>query len=203
MMLGIVTWNRYDDELTSTLTIFQALQLASLLGVRLEDLLTENVPSSSKIALLDLPSMVKGHIAREGISIEEFESRVGWELQEFLQSPVKVAAELPIMFLRDVSGPLGINWLSLAPEPRRLSRRLHTLRGWSHGNNIEAIFSRSERTCGADGLRASRPVWLAMGGDPVDASKIGCTNESLRRWVQQAERDQGVRAGLSTRIVSA
>jgi transcriptional regulator with XRE-family HTH domain len=105
----------YDDELTSTLTIFQALQLASLLDVRLEDLLTENAPCS-RIALLDLPSMVKGHIAREGMSIEEFESRVGWELQEFLQSPVKLAAELPIMFLRDVSGPLGINWLSLAPE---------------------------------------------------------------------------------------
>ena len=106
----------YDDELTSTLTIFQALQLASLLGVRLEDLLTEHVPSSCRIALMDLPSMVKGHIAREGISIEEFESRVGWELQEFLQAPVKAAAELPIMFLRDISGPLGINWLSLAPE---------------------------------------------------------------------------------------
>ena len=30
------------------------------------------------------------------------------------------------------------------------------------------------------------------------ASKIGCTNESLRRWVQQAERDEGKRAGPST-----
>jgi transposase len=29
------------------------------------------------------------------------------------------------------------------------------------------------------------------------AGKIGCTSESLRRWVQQAERDQGVRAGPS------
>src|SRR5260221_6212895 len=27
------------------------------------------------------------------------------------------------------------------------------------------------------------------------AGKIGCTAESLRRWVQQAERDQGKRAG--------
>ena len=30
------------------------------------------------------------------------------------------------------------------------------------------------------------------------ATKMGCTAESLRRWVQQAERDEGTRAGLST-----
>ena len=30
------------------------------------------------------------------------------------------------------------------------------------------------------------------------ASKIGCTAESLRRWVQQSERDRGDRPGLST-----
>jgi len=29
------------------------------------------------------------------------------------------------------------------------------------------------------------------------AAKMGCTAETLRRWVRQAERDQGRRAGLS------
>ena len=30
------------------------------------------------------------------------------------------------------------------------------------------------------------------------ASKIGCTAETLRRWVRQAERDQGLREGPTT-----
>jgi transposase len=30
------------------------------------------------------------------------------------------------------------------------------------------------------------------------AAKIGCTAETLRKWVRQAERDQGLRAGTMT-----
>ena len=30
------------------------------------------------------------------------------------------------------------------------------------------------------------------------AEKIGCTHETLRRWVRQAQRDSGERPGLST-----
>ena len=37
--------------------------------------------------------------------------------------------------------------------------------------------------------------WAAIGSI---AAKIGCTGETLRKWVRQAERDRGRRAGLST-----
>ena len=37
--------------------------------------------------------------------------------------------------------------------------------------------------------------WSAM---TSIASKIGCTAETLRKWVRQAEQDQGLRAGLTS-----
>ena len=38
--------------------------------------------------------------------------------------------------------------------------------------------------------------WAAIGSI---AAKIGCTAETLRQWVRQAERDHGLRAGPTTR----
>ena len=37
--------------------------------------------------------------------------------------------------------------------------------------------------------------WATIGSI---AAKIGCTPETLRKWVRQAERDQGRRAGTTT-----
>jgi len=105
-----------DEELTATLTLFQAMQLASILGVRLDELLEEAPADGERIALVDLPELINAHAAREGISMEQFEEQVGWEVRDFLDSPVKTAAELPIAFLQAVAARLGINWLSVVPD---------------------------------------------------------------------------------------
>ncbi len=53
--------------------------------------------------------------------------------------------------------------------------------------------------------RAVRLVWEQAGAHPSEwsaicsiAEKVGCTAETLRKWVRQAERDSGKRPGLST-----
>lgn len=43
-----------------------------------------------------------------------------------------------------------------------------------------------------DGAGEHGSQWAAIGSI---AAKIGCTAETLRRWVRQAERDRGNRAG--------
>ena len=46
-----------------------------------------------------------------------------------------------------------------------------------------------------DGAGEHGSQWAAIGSI---AAKIGCTAETLRRWVRQAERDGGKRAGPTT-----
>jgi transcriptional regulator with XRE-family HTH domain len=107
---------RYDEELTSTLTLFQATALASFLGVGLSELVSGSDQAHEAFSIMDLPSRIRSHLEQNGISVEQFEEELGWDIREFLESPLKVAAESPIMFLQGVSEALGIDWLAMVPD---------------------------------------------------------------------------------------
>jgi transposase-like protein len=47
----------------------------------------------------------------------------------------------------------------------------------------------------APDLERMESQWAAIG---AIAAKFGCSAETLRKWIRQAERDQGVRPGLTT-----
>ena len=71
------------------------------------------------------------------------------------------------------------------------------MRGWSDEHN-KKVFPRGTGTGGSAGIdhqSAHASQWAAM--ESV-AAKIGCTAETLRKWVRQAERDQGRRDGITT-----
>jgi transcriptional regulator with XRE-family HTH domain len=105
-----------DGELASTLTLFQAIQLASLLGVRLHDIMGEEPPPELTIPLTELPAHIKNHTSRAGTTLDAFEERVGWKLGEFMDAPLQCAAELPLAFFQAIAHELGIDWLSLVPD---------------------------------------------------------------------------------------
>ncbi len=105
-----------DDELAATLTMFKAMELASLLGVPLHELFDAPPPASERLSLVDLPERIVAHAKRSGKSVAQLEERIGWELRDYLRSPVQAAAELPILFFQAVAAELGINWLALVPD---------------------------------------------------------------------------------------
>ena len=109
---------RYDDELASTLTLFQAKHLATLVSAPLSDLLIENEHCARRVSLLDLPALIRTYIEAEQLSLEEFEDLIGWEVERFLESPVASAAEMPIAFLRDLSNHLDVSLLALLVDER-------------------------------------------------------------------------------------
>ena len=83
-------------------------------------------------------------------------------------------------------------------ESYRVSRRPHFLGGWGH-------MGRSSRFSPEVRERAVRMVeehreahasaWAVL---QSVAPKLGCTAETLRKWVRQAQRDAGHRPGLTT-----
>jgi transcriptional regulator with XRE-family HTH domain len=105
-----------DDELPATLTLFQGMELAALLGVTLGDLFSAAGAPAARIALVELPERMRAQMAREHISVEDYEERAGWSVSDFLDAPLQAAATLPILFFQSIASVLGVDWLTLIPD---------------------------------------------------------------------------------------
>jgi transcriptional regulator with XRE-family HTH domain len=118
--LGLnVAWyadlERKDDQLAQTLTLFKAMELASLLGVTVHELLDQPAVAQ-RIAILELPDRILDYARDAGISIEKLEENLGSDLSDFLASPLQSASELPILFFQKLATVLRLNWLALIPD---------------------------------------------------------------------------------------
>lgn len=107
---------RRDEALPTTLTLFQAIELAACLGVRPHELLGLAPCREEPISILELPARIDAHLARTGTSVARFEVQSGREVCDFLRAPLQTAAELPLAFFMDIARHIGIDWLALVPE---------------------------------------------------------------------------------------
>ena len=87
-------------------------------------------------------------------------------------------------------------------ESARVCRRLHFLRGWSN-EQLKKIFPEiRERAVRMvfEHQREYESEWAAMCSI---SSKIGCTAETLRKWVRRSETDQGNRCNQIVTLIRA
>jgi transcriptional regulator with XRE-family HTH domain len=106
----------HDDELATVFSLSQALSLASILEVSLNDLLGDDEFRGNRLPLVELPKLIGSCLSSENISLEDFEGEVGWQLDQFLDSPLRTALELPPSFLQDLASRLGVDWRSIIPS---------------------------------------------------------------------------------------
>ena len=71
------------------------------------------------------------------------------------------------------------------------------MRGWSN-EQTQTLSPGSPGTGRAAGAGAPGELSLPMGCTDFIADKIGCTAETLRKWVRRAEVDQGSRPGVNS-----
>ena len=105
-----------DGEFAATLTMFKAMELASILEVPLHELLDAPPVTGKGMTLIELPDHILAYAKYAGVSVEQMEEQIGWELRDFLARPIQGATELPIRFFQAVATLLGINWLLLVPD---------------------------------------------------------------------------------------
>ena len=85
----------------------------------------------------------------------------------------------------------------IVSESYRVYRRAHSERGWSPWDDRASTPPNYVSAPCASSLTTPEHTsqWAAIRSV---AEKLGCTTETLRRWVRQAQRDAGHRPGLTT-----
>ncbi len=107
---------RHADQLAATLTLFQAIDLAATLGVRLNELVGAQAAVEAHIPVMELPARIAAYLAVQGITALAFEQQLDYPLRDFMRAPLKEAAELPLEFFQRLGSRLGFDWLALVPE---------------------------------------------------------------------------------------
>src|SRR5574342_585166 len=87
-------------------------------------------------------------------------------------------------------------------EPLRLSRRLHSLRGWGHGESKQ-VFPGGARASSADGVRACPGAPVAVGGDHLDRREDGLCRGDAPEMGAPGRAGPGCAAGTDDRGAAA
>jgi transposase len=64
----------------------------------------------------------------------------------------------------------------------------------------EDLLARGQGTGGANGVGAPARACVTWAAICSIAVKIGCSGETLRSWVRQRERDDGLREGMTSEV---
>jgi hypothetical protein len=107
----------FDDEIVTTLSLEQLVELGRTVGVPPLTLIADDVESVAPVTMETFIERLRARIATEGGDVEAFSNRVGWEMQPVLADPSRAWLDWNVDCLRDVSAALDADWRAILKEP--------------------------------------------------------------------------------------
>jgi hypothetical protein len=109
----------FDDELVTCLSLEQVRSLATVLHLSIAALLadeTNAIASGPAMSMAELVDRIGQRLVQEGISVDAFSDRVGWDVTAALNDPDSAWRDWNIDCLRDVCAEIEIDWLRVLSD---------------------------------------------------------------------------------------
>jgi transcriptional regulator with XRE-family HTH domain len=104
----------YDDDLYMTASLAELRNLAFAVGLTIRGIF--GVEGTAAMGLAGLAEAVRHHLVKEGVSIQEFGQRAGWDLTKFIEKPQTAWEDWNFDCLYDVCRQLGVSWIDILPD---------------------------------------------------------------------------------------
>lgn len=104
-----------EEEIFSNISLEELKRLSRTLDVDLAWLLTGHTRDKKNVlGFSTLADLIKTHLRENRMKVEEFENRVGYEIQACIVDPSSIGA-WNVDCLQSVASTLGINWVDALP----------------------------------------------------------------------------------------
>jgi transcriptional regulator with XRE-family HTH domain len=101
----------YDDEAFMAISLRDLLKLGSALRVAARDLVDDDgaQPPAEQVTYEELAAGVRAQIEAEGMDVDTWGTKVGWDVADLLRDPTSVA-DLNLDGLCDICAAVGVDW---------------------------------------------------------------------------------------------
>ena len=106
----------FDHEVTGNISLDQLISIANTLGLTpLGVLEGPEFPSPARrVSLAELAELAEERVTEEGISVDEYSQRVGWDMAPVFADPEHIRT-YTVDALRDICREVGVDWHEALP----------------------------------------------------------------------------------------
>jgi transcriptional regulator with XRE-family HTH domain len=105
----VYEWEGYEGELNSVASLGALAKLAAVLGKPTRLIFDDDIGDGQSLSPEQLAAKIKAYLNTSGMSLAEFEEKIGWIVEPALRDPAEVL-NWDVDCLRFVCAEVGVDW---------------------------------------------------------------------------------------------